>query len=152
MNEGGCGGLSIRREGSTRGGGPKVLLIQLMNEELVRTDGTTALAGKIFDHPQLRALGPQISRMRAWWHAEGAAATFTGQVLLSWSVTGRGYTAPVDITSGGVAGGTQTPTPWYSNDANFGPFLRVQVSWANTGAGAALTATLTVWLEVELKS
>lgn len=132
---------------------PKVLVIPLCVDLLVRTDGTSTPVANPMDAPQLRNLGPMIQQLRVHYVAESASsANFRAQVSLQWSVLGRTWSTPVQPQTNLVGNQTGAISGWYTNDANFGLLMRASVDASNVSGAATESARVTVILEIELKS
>lgn len=132
-------------------GAPKTVIIWLCVDELFRTDGTVSYIADVRDVPELRKIGPMISRLRVHHQSDAAPADFRAQVGLMWSVTGQIWSTPVVIYAA-QAGSGQWIGSWYSTDANFGLNLRASIDVSNVAANPPVSGRLTIALEVELKS
>lgn len=140
--------------GGKGGNFAKSILIPLCIDKKYITSGTTTFADDVYDVPQLRNIGPMISKIRAHVNVEDATGTnnFKVRVNLAWSILGRVWSTPTDILASQVGNTTSTISGWLSDDTKFGLQLRAAVGVCNVSAGGSETARVSVILEVELKS
>jgi len=137
---------------SAAGAVPKVIVIQLTEQELMRTDGSnTTWLLNIIEARRFARLGPNIAKLRVELEVESATANFSIRFTTAWSVSGRQWAAPSEIFAS-VTGNQQLIGAWFSDDSKFGIHMRVAAEVKNAAGTAIESARVTAYLVIETKS
>jgi len=146
------GSRSFARTG--QGGMPKVVTVVLCEDELYKSDGSnTVWVSDIYDLPQVRALGPMIKQIRAFYVCEGATANFQARLTTQWSVLGKSWSTPVgEILPGQTGDKAGIVSAAFTDADKFGLLMRYGIEVKNSSGTAIESGRVTVILEIELKS
>ena len=137
--------------GGRSGTMPKVIVIMLCQDLLLKTDGTATYVDQLLESEELATLGPMIKQIRVHLTTENATANFRVKVNLAWSMLGRTWNGPYDLITP-ATGNVQLIGAWYTDDTKFGLNLRSAVTVSNAAGVAIESGRVSVALEVELKS
>lgn len=138
--------------GSKSGAMPKVVLYTLCTDRMFKSSGSTLYADDVLDAPGLATLGPMIKQMRVHINVESSTTNFRYKVNFSWSMLGRVWSMPDDLTTAITGDTTSTIGSWYTDDTNFGLNLRLALAISNSTGTAIESGRVSIVLEVELKS
>lgn len=150
-----AGGLPARVGSRTFAGStgmPKSIIRVICQDELYKSDGTMTYVQDIYDIPELRELGPMISRIRVHYVCEGATTNFTAKVTLMWSVLGKTWSTSADILTAQTGNNTGTISSAMTTTTQFGILMRYAVEVKNSTGAAIESGRVTAILEIELKS
>ena len=133
--------------------GAKVLIIPLILDATLETDGTTTFSFTDSEAPQLEGLGPFIESLRVMSVVRNRSTNFAYAVHVCWSLLGRSWTTPTAIQADVVANGESASTPEYTTTVNFCGFkLKALIGVRNSTGAARESGQVSAWLVVTLKS
>jgi hypothetical protein len=132
--------------------GRKVILIQLLLDTLLETDGTTSFTFTDTDAKQLEHLGLEIESIRALVVLKNKSTNFAVAVHLAGSILGRSWSTPAAIQTDVTANGETVGSDFTTSTAFCFPNLKALVGVKNTSGGARETGSVSAWLVVTLKT
>ena len=131
----------------------KVLIVQLCSQRTFLTRAQTSGNDAVYKLPAglAEGIGPYMEQLRVTWEGMEFSTNFRAKVQMSYSVTGKTWSTPVDILST-QSGDGQTLGSFYTTETEFGPKLRFDlVCWNDTGS-AVESGKVTASLEIVLRS
>lgn len=138
--------------GSKSGAMPKVILYTLCTDRMFKSSGSALYADDVLEAQGLSTLGPMIKQMRVHINVENSTTNFRYKVNFSWSMLGRVWATPSDLTTAITGDTTSTIGSCYTDDTKFGLNLRFALAISNSSGTAIESGRVSVVLEVELKS
>lgn len=131
---------------------PKVLLVTLCTDHLIKTTGSGTYTDDVFELPALNNLGPMVKRIRVHLNVESATTNFRSRVGFAWSMLGRVWSTPSNLIVDVVGDTTSTIGTWFEDETKFGLHLRASGGASNNSGSAIESGRVTAILEIELKS
>ena len=129
------------------------VLIPLCTNKTFTTLGQTSGNEAVYICPAGRAntIGPLASQLRIHWEGSELTTQFRTKVQMSWSISGKTWSTPVELLSTRSADGQVISTS-YSTTSEFGPLWRFEMLCWNGSGSNIESGIITAVLEVTLKS
>lgn len=135
------------------GGTPRVVLVTLCEDALMKTTAGGTTVAEVYEIPEVRQLGALTKQVRVHYYCEGASTNFQAKVGMAWSMSGRGWDTAVELLSNQVGSSATSGvmSSWYSTTSEIGLLLRFQIEASNASGTAIESGRVTVIVEIELK-